>query len=304
MIDATKNVVTPLQMKLKHKAREMNRPYGEILQYYGIERFLYRLSKTHHADHFILKGGLIFNIWEIPLRRPTRDIDFRGYLNNSKENILQVIKDVIAIPFTEDGVVFDANSIIVEETQIDADYEGIRANFMGHLGKSRIPMQIDIGFSDELASKAELVEYPVLLNNLKGAQLKGYPKESVISEKFHAMVALGELNSRLKDYYDLWLISETFEFDLQLLKRAIETTFKKRDTDLPIERPVALTSKFASINQAHWHNFLNKSHLRNNDFNNFANVIEKIWGFLQMPLQSSIDKSTINGKWIPTKGWN
>ena len=304
MTESTKDIATPLQMRLKHKAKEMNRPYGEILQYYGIERFLYRLSKTHHAEHFILKGGLVFHIWEISLRRPTKDIDFRGYLDNSRENILQVIKDVIAIPFSEDGIVFDPDSIVVEETQIDADYDGIRASFLGHLGRSRIPMQIDIGFSDEIASKAELVEYPVLLNNMKGAQLKGYPKESVISEKFHAMVVLGELNSRLKDYYDIWLISEMFEFDDQMLQKAIEKTFTKRQTEIPNEKPVGLTIEFSKANRTKWKNFLNKFSLQNNAIEDFVEVANSIWFFLEYPVQISLKgNSSKHLHWYPRRGW-
>lgn len=299
-----KNVTASILAQLKNQAEIIERPFAEILQYYAMEKFLYRLSKTKYASKFILKGGLLLYVWGIPLRRPTRDIDLRGYVTNNSKSLLEIFSDVAKVSAPEDGIIFDADSIVIEETQIDADYQGIRVKLTALLANSRIPVQIDIGFSDELASKAEPVEYPSILSDLKQIHMKGYPKEAVVAEKFHAMVRHAELNSRMKDYYDLWLISETFEFDLQSLQKAIETTFKKRDTELPIERPAALTIEFSSVNQNRWNNFLEKLNLENNKSDDFEKVIGKIWVFLQTPLQSSIEKSKINGKWISTKGWH
>ncbi|MDP1779092.1 MAG: nucleotidyl transferase AbiEii/AbiGii toxin family protein, partial [Anaerolineales bacterium] len=233
----------------------------------------------------------------------TKDIDFRGYVVNSRESLFQIFREVINESAPEDGIIFDPKSISVEETQIDADYQGIRAKLSAHLGRSKIPIQIDIGFSDEVASKAESVDYPNILPDLKQVRMKGYPKESVVAEKFHAMVRHAELNSRMKDYYDLWLISEAFDFDGQSLQKAIETTFKKRDTELPIERPIALTVEFTSVNQVRWSNFLKKMNLETNESNDFVNISEKIWIFLQHPLQASINKTKSNHHWAPRKGW-
>lgn len=295
-----KNVAASILAQLKNQTEILERPFAETLQYYAMERFLYRLSKTKYASKFILKGGLLLYVWGIPLRRPTRDIDLRGHVSNNSKSLLEIFSDVAKVSAPEDGIIFDPDSITIEETQIDADYQGIRVKLTALLERSRIPIQIDIGFSDELASNAESVEYPNILPDLKQTRMKGYPKEAVVAEKFHAMVRHAELNSRMKDYYDLWLISETFEFDLQSLQKAIETTFNKRDTELPVERPVALTGEFASMNQIRWNNFLEKLHLESVDF---VNIIEKIWLFLHPPLQSSIDKSKVNRKWIPAKGW-
>ena len=133
--------------------------------------------------------------------------------------------------------------------------------------------------------------------------MKGYPKESVVAEKFHAMIRHAELNSRMKDYYDLWLISETFDFDSQPLQKAIETTFRKRDTELPIERPIALTVEYASANQVRWSNFLKKMNLETNESNDFVTIIQKIWIFLQHPLLASINKIKSNRHWPPRKDW-
>ena len=206
-------------------------------------------------------------------------------------------------PVPEDGITFDLESIKAEQTQIDADFEGIRVKFVGYLGRSRIPMQLDIGFSDVITSRAELVAYPVLLPDQKSILVKSYPKESVISEKLHAMVHHAELNSRWNGYYDIWLISETFELESSSIQKAIEKTFEKRRTELPIERPAALTTEFASTNETRWKNFLKKMNLENNNVNDFVNIVEKIWIFLEYPLQASMDKSKLNRQWTPQKGW-
>lgn len=250
MTQTQKNIAASIQARLRNQAEQQGKPFAELLQYYGMERFLYRLSKSQHVDKFILKGGLLIYGWNIPLRRPTRDIDFRGYLDNSEKAVLHAIQDIIMEPVVQDGIVFDAKTINVEQTQIDADYEGIRVKFTGYLGKARIPMQIDIGFSDVLVSHVERVDYPTLLEEAKAPRLKGYPKESIVSEKFHAMIRHAQLNSRFKDYYDIWLIAENFTFEAQHLQKAIEKTFEKRKTEIPIERPMGLTTAFAKENQA------------------------------------------------------
>lgn len=303
MTEPVKNITASIQARLKNEAEKKGRPFAEILQYYAMERFLFRLSKTKYATKFILKGGLLFYVWNIPLRRSTKDIDFRGYVVNSRESLLQIFREIIAESAPEDGIIFDPKSISVEETQIEADYQGIRAKLIAHLGRSKIPVQIDIGFSDEVASKVESVNYPNILPDLEQVRMKGYLKESVVAEKFHAMVRHAELNSRMKDYYDLWLISETFDFDSQSLQKAIETTFKKRDTKLPNERPIALTIGYASVNQVRWSNFLKKMSLETNESNDFVNIIERIWTFLQHPVYASINKTKSDRHWTPCKGW-
>ena len=304
MTETQKNISASIQARLKNEAEQQGKPFAELLQYYGMERFLYRLSKSQYVDKFILKGGLLLYGWNVPLRRPTRDIDFRGYLDNSEKTILQAIKDVIAAPVPEDGIVFDISTINLEQTQIDADYEGIRVKFTGHLGRARIPMQIDIGFSDVITSRVERVDYPILLNDMKAPRLKGYPRESIVSEKFHAMIRHAQLNSRFKDYYDLWLIAENFEFDGQSLQKAIEKTFAKRQTDIPAERPIALTYEFAEANRDRWTNFLNKFDLQNKEVEDFVNVTDRIWSFLEYPIQVSFsDKPSKQLYWSPQKGW-
>lgn len=304
MKEPVKNIAASIQARLKNEAEQQGRPFAEILQYYAMERFLFRLSKTKYAAKFILKGGLLFYVWNIPLRRPTKDIDFRGYVVNSRESLLRIFREVVIESVPDDGIIFDSESISVAETQIDADYQGICAKLIGRLGNSKVPVQIDIGFSDEAASKAEYMDYPNLLPDINRTRLKVYPKELVISEKFHALIRHAELNSRMKDYYDIWLLSETFTFDNPSLQKGIETTFKKRETDISVERPAALTVEFASTNRVRWGNFLKKMDLENSDIDDFVNVVEKIWSFIEQPLHASTSKTKSNDHWIPGKGWN
>lgn len=304
MKEPIKNVAASVVTRLKNQNKILDRPFAEILQYYAMERFLYRLSKTTYADKFILKGGLLFYAWSLPLRRPTRDIDFRGYVSNSTSNLVKIINEIISISTPEDGIIFDAQSVVIEETQIDADYQGTRIKLVALLERSRIPLQIDIGFSDELTLKADSIKYPAMFPELKSVAMKAYPKETVVAEKFHAMVRHAELNSRMKDYYDLWLISETFEFAGEDLQKAIETTFSKRDTEIPHGRPLSLTVEFARTGQTRWINFLDKMNLENNQVTNFVNVVEQIWIFLQTPIQASIHKTKLDKKWKPHTNWD
>jgi hypothetical protein len=303
MKESPKNIAASIQARLRNESMRLGKPFAETLQYYAMERFLYRLSKTRYGSKFVLKGGLLFHAWNLPLRRPTKDIDFRGYVDNSHQNILQIISAIIAEPVPEDGLKFNVDTLTIEETQIDADYQGIRVKFVGQLVRARIPMQLDIGFSDKINPKAETIDYPGLLPELKRVRLKGYPKESVVSEKFHAMIYHGEINSRWKDYYDIWLISETFEFDSQFMQRAIEMTFKKRKTGIPTEKPVALTAEFALANRTRWLNFLKKMAITNSDIEDFVSVVEKLWNFLEYPLRSFNDKTEVNRHWFPRHGW-
>jgi predicted nucleotidyltransferase component of viral defense system len=290
--------------RLLNKSREINTPFNEILQYYGIERFLYRLSKTNHVKHFILKGGLTFYCLSIPLRRPTKDIDLRGYVSNDPEKLLQIITDICLADVANDGLEFDTNSISMQETQIDADRTGIRIKLAAHLGGAKIPMQIDIGFSDVITPQILELNYPVLLPTFDIPQIKAYPPETIISEKFHAIIKIGRLNSRLKDYYDIWLLSEVMKFDSIILEDAINKTFTKRNTKIPKERPFVLSQEYGMSSQRIWANFLSKSFDKTvTETGDFALIIEKIWSFLQFPVINYFKEIKTKKTWIPRKGW-
>lgn len=252
-----------VRMLLQNKAKETNRPFAEILQYYGMERFLYRFSRSRYADKFVLKGALLFTAWQIPERRTTLDIDFWAHYDNQVADIESVMRDVCDVSVESDGLIFDAKTIQGRKIKEDADYEGVRVKFIGLLERSRIPMQIDVGFGDIVYPKVKMIDYPVILDFPK-PHLKGYPAESVISEKFEAMIKLGLLNSRMKDFYDIWIMMRQFDFDGANLSEALKRTFAHRKTELPKECPLFADEIYdeKSDRQTLWKAFLNKNDIK------------------------------------------
>jgi hypothetical protein len=298
------NIPASIQARLKNKATESRRPFNELLQYYGMERFLHRLSKTQHVNDLILKGGLMFYGLEIPMRRTTRDIDFLGISENMQSGILSVFRDAISVPSPEDGVQFDAATLRLSRSQADEDQGGIRITFVGYLGKTRIPIQVDVGFSDELASDALDMDYPVLLAGMEKPRLRGYPPESIISEKFHAIVRFAEANSRWKDYYDIDLLANTFEFEGRALVNAMKSTFDNRPSKLTDQVPYGLRAEFAIANQENWEPFLKKSNLQNDSPGDLNVVINRIWRFLEYPLREmQSGKQGKSKRWTREIGW-
>jgi hypothetical protein len=208
-----------------------------------MERFLYRLANSSHAERFILKGALLLTAWHAPQSRSTVDIDLEGRLNNDPETMSKVIREVCRIESVPDGIRFDPDSLEIGRIKEDAEYEGLRARFDGELARAKIRMQIDVGFGDVITPKPSKLEYPTILA-FPAPVLLAYPRETVIAEKLEALTALGILNSRMKDYFDIWLLSRLYQFDGTLLAGAITATFRNRST--PIERqPVGLTLDFA-----------------------------------------------------------
>ena len=298
------NIPASIQARLKNKADESGQSFNEILQYYGMERFLYRLSKTSYVNEFILKGGLMFYGMGIPMRRVTRDIDFLGISENARRDIFSVFRNALSVSFAEDGILFDEKTLRISQTQADADQSGVRVMFVGHLGKMTIPIEADIGFSDELVSEALDLDYPVILSGMERPQLKGYPLESIVSEKFHAMIRFAETNSRWKDYYDIYLFTETFDFESKSLANAIRSTFANRPAELTDQTPSGLRESFAISKQEEWETFLRKSKLSNNSVKDLTTVVGRIWGFLEYPLRQLLAKEKIPIKqWIRGKGW-
>ncbi len=245
-----RNVSASVRQQLLNRSKADNRSFNELLQYYAMERFLYRLSLSEHAQHYILKGALMLRAWNSPEFRPTMDIDMLGKTGNEEENIIAQIRDILAVKIEPDGLIFDCDSIQTERITEDADYEGIRVRFRGVLDAARISMQIDIGFGDIVYPGSEKAELPCMLD-YPAPLLLCYSRESAIAEKFEAMIKLGQLNSRMKDFYDIWLLSRQFEFELSTLSEAIRLTFRQRGTELngPVD---AFSVDFITSRQPIW----------------------------------------------------
>ncbi len=284
-----KNIGASIRQRLLTKARETDRPFSELLQYFAMERFLYRLSKSSYVDHFILKGALMLTVWEAPLTRPTMDIDFLGRIENSVETLIKVTREICQQEVEPDGIVFDVTEVDAERIAEDADYEGIRIRFRGSLDTARFVIQLDIGFGDIIVPSPESMNYPTILD-LPTPQLRGYSRESTIAEKFEAMVKLGILNSRMKDFFDIWLMSRQFDFNGTILAEAITKTFSTRGTKIPAE-PLALTDAFAedAIIATQWRGFVRRNRLSEAP-KDLTEVIVSIGAFLK-PISERLAES-------------
>lgn len=298
-----KNIQASVRGQLQNKAKEANCPFAEVLQYYGMERFLYRLSKSEHSDKFILKGALMFTVWGVPERRTTLDIDFLARYDNQVDNIEKVVKDVCKTLVTPDGLVFDPQGVKGKRIKEDADYEGVRVKFLGFLERSRIPMQIDVGFGDIIYPKTEVVDYPVILD-FPQPHLKGYPAESVISEKFEAMIKLGLLNSRMKDFYDIWLMMRQFDFDGSKLVEALKRTFEHRKTPLPEKSPLFAEEIYdeKSDRQALWKAFLEKGDIKHAP-EKLSVTAREIEVFLIDPIKTVVNRQAFKKTWKASGQW-
>ena len=237
-----KNVAASIHQRLLNEARRAGRPFNELLQYFAMERFLYRLSVSPHAGKFLLKGAMMLRVWGVPLSRPTKDIDLLGRTANEPEQIAGVMREVCVQPVEPDGLQFNPTSVTGQPIAEDAEYEGVRVTFRGSLGNARITIQIDVGFGDVIRPGPMAIELPTVLD-FPAPRLRGYARETSIAEKFHAMVKRAQLNGRMKDFYDIWVLSRQFDFSGAVLADAIQATFSNRRTPIPAD-PVAFDPVF------------------------------------------------------------
>jgi predicted nucleotidyltransferase component of viral defense system len=285
---ATVNIAASVRQRLLNRARNDHRPFSELLQYYAMERFLYRMSQSPHADRFILKGALMLRVWRSPEFRPTMDIDMLGKANNEVTGIVAQIRDILSVEVLPDGLVFAPDSIQAERITENADYEGIRIRFRGVLDSAKVTMQIDIGFGDIVFPGPESSDMPTMLD-FPAPRLQCYSRESAIAEKFEAMVKLRELNSRMKDFYDIWMLSRQFDFEGEKLAEAIRLTLDRRGTTLPAEI-AAFSERFIEDKQVQWRAFtrkLKQEHLPTS-FDDVASVVKMFLG----PIASAVSFRT------------
>lgn len=255
MAKEIKNIGASVRARLLHISREKQQNFELVLTRYAIERLLYRLAQSRHAERFVLKGATLLMTWFEEPYRGTRDLDLLGHGDPAPSSVLQVFKQIFGQE-QPDGVRFDADGARISRIREENEYGGLRIRTTADIGGARIAINVDVGFGDAIEPAAHMLDFPVLLD-MPAPRLRGYARETIIAEKFQAMVILGTANSRMKDYFDLWVLSQSFEFEVARLARAISATFARRDTALPVEIPDALTPAFSedTAKQQQWESF-------------------------------------------------
>lgn len=255
MPDKPRNVGASIRQRLLNLAKARGQPLELLLTRYALERLLHRLSLSPHRERFVLKGALLLTTWFDEPHRATRDLDLLGFGDPSEDALLAVLREVMMIA-VDDGVSFDTAKLKIQPIREDLDYGGSRLSTTALLSGARIPIVVDVGFGDAIEPGAEDIELPVLLD-MPSPRLRAYPLETVIAEKLHAMVSLGMANSRMKDYYDVWMLTRAFTLDPNRLRRAVDATFARRDTSLLASVPEGLSDAFAADpgKQAQWQAF-------------------------------------------------
>lgn len=296
-----KNLPASIRQRLLNQARVSGRPFNELLQYYAIERFLYRLSQSEYAELFVLKGALLFRVWGLPASRPTKDIDLLGHTSNDVESLVAIVSEICTQEVQEDGLSFDPGTISGVHIKEGADYEGVRIRFVGLLGKAQVHLQIDIGFADIVSPAACLKAYPVILT-MPAPKLWSYTPETVVAEKLQAMIYLEAVNSRMKDFYDLWVMANRFEFTGEVLQEAVRRTFERRKTGIPTREPAAFSAQFAQEKQSQWRAFLKTSAIPDAP-GQLESILACLREFISPIFQALYMGRTFANKWSAAGPW-
>lgn len=298
-----KNLAASVRQRLQNLARARGEEFQLVLGRYALERLLYRLSLSPYRDDFVLKGAMLFQLWADQPHRPTRDLDLLGSGGHSVPRLQKVFRDVCRQLVEPDGLMFLPDTVAGEVIKTDREYEGIRIQFAARLDHAHIPIQVDIGFGDAITPAPSQLQYPSMLG-FPTPTVAIYPKETVVAEKYQAMVMLGMANSRMKDFFDLWVLSRTFAFDGRSLCRAVEATFSRRKTPLPVEAPLALTSEFgadvAKVNQ--WAAFLKRAKLDVGGLT-LDEICSALSGFLMALTDALVAGESFDKNWSPAGPW-
>ena len=298
---SVRNISASVRDRLLNKARAEKLDYNLLLTRYALERMLYRLSISKQRDQFLLKGALLFDLWFDVPHRPTHDADFLGFGSAEIPHIEETFRDICRIE-VEDGIAFQPDTVKAAEIRKEANYAGVRVTLLGMLDSARCPVQIDIGFGDAVVPGPDEVHYPVILGEMPGPHLHVYPRYTVVAEKLEALTSLGMLNSRMKDYFDLWILAKHSDFDGQILSRAVAATFDRRRTAIPAGVPIGLSDEF--INDAQkgkqWQAFLRKNALEPIPL---ATVVGDLRDFLMPVLAAIVVDGSHDYSWRAGAGW-
>lgn len=296
-----RNVAASVRARLLNKARAEKLDFNLLLTRYALERMLYRLSVSEERGQFLLKGALLFDLWFDLPHRPTHDADLLGFGSTEIPHLEKLFREISQIA-SEDGIAFQADSVKAAEIRKEANYAGVRVTMIGLLDNARCPVQIDIGFGDAVTPAPENVQYPVILDGMPQPQLRVYPRYTVVAEKLEAMVKLGILNSRMKDYFDLWVLARHSDFDGAVLATAIRATFERRGTSIPLGAPLGLTDEFGLDEQKtkQWQAFLRKNSLEPMQL---PEVIAALCEFLLPVLTALTAGDGFDRQWCVGAGW-
>jgi hypothetical protein len=297
------NLAASVRQRLLNLSRASGEDFQLLLTRYGIERFLDRLARSEHAPRFVLKGAVLFALWTGKPHRPTRDLDLLGFGESAPGRLIEVFRSLCQLEVPDDGLAFSAETVTVAPIREDQEYSGERVKFEARLGRSRIDLQVDVGFGDAITPKAETIEYPTLLG-VDPPRLRAYPRETVVAEKSEAMVKLGIANSRMKDFFDLSVLARSFGFSGPVLRDAIAATFHRRGTAIPAERPIALTESFANdgAKRTQWKAFVSRNGLEGTA-GEFGPVIDELAGFLGPPMLAAAKSEGFERRWDPGGPW-
>ena len=304
-----RNLAHSVHQRLLNRARQTGRPFNDLLMYYAMERLLYRLSRSRHARRFILKGALLLTAWRGSDFRATQDIDLLGRMNNDLDAVIDAFRDICRQDVQPDGLTFDADRVRAERITEEADYHGVRVYLHARLGNARLDLHVDIGFADPIVPGPVELDYPVLLD-LPAPRLRGYSPSSIVAEKLHAMVRLGRLNSRMKDFHDLWFLARNFPFDGATLAQAVAATFVQRHTPVPAQ-PLALTPEFANRpdKQTQWAAFLKRLESAHRNArptglpDELPQLVAHLADFLTPVTQTLADDQPFTHTWNPPGPW-
>lgn len=296
------NVAASVRQRLLDQARSKRVDFNLLLTRYGLERFLYRLGCSEYRERFILKGAMLFPLWGVVSYRSTRDVDLLGYGESEIAALVQVFRMICQTEVADDGVIFDPASVQAEDIRDQMEYGGTRIKLNADLAGARIHLQVDIGFGDVVTPAAVAADYPTVLDQ-PAPHVRVYPRETVVAEKFQAMVHLGIANSRMKDFHDLWVIGSQFNFDGATLTSALVRTFERRNTPLPNSLPLALTPEFFLDDQKirQWKAFLNRAGLGIQP--EFSEVAAFIAGFVMPLIESCSHGEAFDGSWQAGGPW-
>lgn len=296
-----RNIRASIRDRLLNKARAEKLDFNLLLTRYALERMLYRLSISEHREQFLLKGALLFDLWFDVPHRPTHDADFLGFGSAEIPHLKQLFQGICRIE-VEDGIVFQPDSVKAAEIRKESNYAGIRVTLLGLMDTARCQVQIDIGFGDAVVPGPEEALYPVILGDMVEPHLRVYPRYSVVAEKLEALISLGMLNSRMKDYYDLWILAGHSDFDGTVLSKAIQATFERRRTAVPNGVPIGLTNEFTQdvLKERQWQAFLRKNAL---DQTPLAAVVDDLRHFLLPVLSAIASGNSHDQPWWAGIGW-